>query len=53
MKEGIGISIEGFHVAEKAGRFSITETRQGQELHVLRSMCFAKGIDEGVEVSKH
>ena len=34
-------------MVEKARRLSITETRQGQELHVLRSLSFAKGIDEG------
>ena len=45
-KEGLGIRIEGFHVVEKAGRLSITETQRGQKLHVLRSLSFAKGIDE-------
>ena len=46
-EEGLGISIEGLHVAEEAGRLSIPETRQGQELHVLGSLSLTKGADEG------
>ncbi|ORU93858.1 MAG: hypothetical protein A6F71_09045 [Cycloclasticus sp. symbiont of Poecilosclerida sp. M] len=34
-EDGLGISIEGLHVAEEAGRLSIPETRQGQELMSL------------------
>ena len=45
-EEGLGISCEGFHVAEKAGRFSIPKTRQGQELHVFGSLSLAEGADE-------
>ena len=48
MKEGLGISIEGFHVAEKAGRPSITETQQAQELHVLKSLSLPKALVRAV-----
>ena len=46
-KDGLGICIERLHMVEKAGMLSITESRQKQELHVLRSLCFSKGIDDG------
>ena len=45
-EEGLGISGEGFHVAEKAGRLSIPKTRQGQELHIFGSLSLAEGADE-------
>ena len=34
-------------MAEEAGRLSISETRQGQELHVLGSLSLTEGVDEG------
>ena len=36
-KDGLGICIEGLHMAEKAGMLSIAKIRLRQELHVLRS----------------
>ena len=47
VKEGFRISIEGLHVAEKAGRLFIIKTRQVQQLHILRSLSLGKGVDEG------
>ena len=46
-KEGLGVGIEGLHVAEEAGRLPVLETSQGQELHVFGSLSPAEGINEG------
>ena len=42
MKEVLGVSIEGLHVVEEAGRFPNPETSQKQKLHVFGSLDPAK-----------
>ena len=45
-KEGLGVSIEGLHVAKEAGRYPIPKISQKQKLHVFGSLGPAKGADE-------
>ena len=44
MKEGFGSALRD-SMWQK--RLSITETRQGQELHVLKSLSLVERVDEG------